>query len=427
MRRGLLPLLFLLSACPSRPAADRAPRRPPPDRPAPVVAARPLPPAVVELDARLRAKERAAAATRGDWLSWESIALDYMTRARLTGDYGDFAKADRALARAFENASPGTGPFLTRARFNHTVHRVSRVVADLDALQYAVLRADEREAIEHLRAEVAFHSGRYDEARRRYTEALARERSTTALVGMAQLLWKTNNFPGAEALVREAAERAAREDVAMRAWVCLVRGTLENDRGRWDEALAAFREGQRLQPASWVFQEHVAEVLMWQGKLEESRLMYEDLVARTGDPEFVNALAEIAERQGKADDARRFIEQARAGYEERLRVLPEATAGHAIEFFLARAPERAVPIAELNRDARPGGEAQVKLAEAYLTAGRVADARRVLDAVLATPWNTADLHAVAARVFDRLGDAAAAQRERDAARAIDPHSVEPGH
>ncbi len=79
MRRGLLPLLLLLSACPSRPAADRAPRRAPPDRPAPVVAARPLPPAVVELDARLRAKERAAGSTRGDWLSWESIALDYMT------------------------------------------------------------------------------------------------------------------------------------------------------------------------------------------------------------------------------------------------------------------------------------------------------------------------------------------------------------
>ncbi len=86
-----------------------------------------------------------------------------------------------------------------------------------------------------------------------------------------------------------------------------------------------------------------------------------------------------------------------------------------------------MPIAELNRDARPGGEAQVKLAEAYLQAGRVADARRVVDAVLATPWNTADLHAVAARVYERQGDAVAAAREREAARAIDPHSVEAGH
>lgn len=426
MRRGLVPLLALLAACPRRVPSDRTARPPPADRPVAAPRAA-LPPAVVELDARLRAKERAVAGVRGDWLSWESIATDYMTRARMTGDYGDYAKAERALARAFENASPGAGPFLTRARFNHTVHRVSRVAADLDALRYAVLRADEREAIEHLRAEVAFHSGRYDEARQRYTEALARDRSTTSLVGMAQLLWKTNHFAEAEALVREAAVRAAQEDVAMRAWVCLVSGTLENDRGRWDASLAAFREGLRLQPTSWVFQEHVAEVLMWQGKLEESRLMYEDLVARTGDPEFMSCLAEIAERQGNPDEARRQVERARAGYEERLRLLPEATAGHAIEFFLARSPERAVPIAELNRDARPGGEAQVKLAEAYLQAGRVADARRVVDAVLATPWNTADLHAVAARVYERQGDAVAAAREREAARAIDPHSVEAGH
>jgi Tfp pilus assembly protein PilF len=69
----------------------------------------------------------------------------------------------------------------------------------------------------------------------------------------------------------------------------------------------------------------------------------------------------------------------------------------------------------------------VKLAEAYLGVGRVDYARRTLDAVLATPWNTADLHSVAARVFDRLGDTAAAQREREAARALDPHSVEPDH
>ncbi|MFO0606809.1 MAG: tetratricopeptide repeat protein [Polyangiales bacterium] len=426
MRRGPpVVLLALLAGCPSRSSNDRPPRRPPPARPD--AGARPLPPEVVELDARLAAKERDAARRRGDWLTWESVAIDCMTRARLTGDYNDYARAERALARAFENASPGAGPFLTRARFNHTVHRVSRVGADLDALRYAVLRPDERAAIEHLRAEVAFHSGRYDEARRLYTEALARDRDTASLVGMAQLLWKTGDFRGAEALVDEARQRAATEDVAMRAWVCLVRGTMENDRGRWDDALAAFREGLRLQPRSWVFQEHVAEVLMWQGKLEESRLMYEDLVARTGDPEFVNALAEIAERQRKPDDARRFIAQAREGYEARLRILPEATAGHAIEFFLVRDPARAVPIAELNRDARPGGEAQVKLAEAYLGVGRVDDARRTLDAVLATPWNTADLHAVAARVFDRLGDTAAAQREREAARALDPHSVEPDH
>lgn len=426
--------LLLVPACrdraparprPSQPAvAHRAPdATPAPDAPA-AAPRRPASPELAELDARLQAQERDAERGRGNWLAWEMVALGYMNRAKLSADYDDYARADRALEHAFQNASPGVGPFLTRARFNHTVHRLQRVGADLDALQHAVLRPDERAAIAHLRADVAFHSGRYDEARRLFEENLARERDVTALVGMAQLLWKTGDFAGAERLVDEASTAADRGDVALRAWVRLVRGTMEIDRGRWDAALAAFRDGLRLQPSSWVFQEHVAEVLMFQGHLEESRLMYVDLVERTGDPEFMNALGEIYERQGNAGESRRWVERAREGYARRLRVLPEATAGHAIEFFLAHDPARAVAVAELNRDARPGGEAQVKLAEAYLGVGRDADARRVVEAVLATPWNTADLHAVAARAFERTGAPARAAEERRRALALSPHALD---
>jgi Tfp pilus assembly protein PilF len=104
--------------------------------------------------------------------------------------------------------------------------------------------------------------------------------------------------------------------------------------------------------------------------------------------------------------------------------MPEATAGHAIEFFVRRDPVRAVPIAELNRDARPGGEAQVHLAEAYFAVGRFDDARRLVDATLATPWNTADLHALAARIYSHAGEAPRAATHRARALALNPHSLD---
>jgi hypothetical protein len=66
----------------------------------------------------------------------------------------------------------------------------------------------------------------------------------------------------------------------------------------------------------------------------------------------------------------------------------------------------------------------VKLAEAYLNVGRVDDARRVIDALLATRWRTADAHAAAARVYARSGDGARAAVERRAALAIDPHALD---
>ncbi len=426
-----LTLSLLVGAChPRAPAPPRdapAPSRdaaaPRADRPADASAARPPSAELADLDARIRARE-AAIVRNDDWLSWERVAVDYMTRARMSSDYADYARAEQSLARSFAHASPGTGPFLTRARFNYTVHRVGRVTADLDALQYAILRFNERESVAHLRAEVAFYSGRYDEAERRYAANLAAERGVTNLVAMAQFQWKTNAFDEAERTLAEADAAAAREDDGMRAWVFLVRGMMELDRGRWDAALAAFRGGLRLQPTSWMFQEHVAEVLMFLGHDEEARLMYVDLVERTGDPEFVDCLAQIYERRGDAAQARPVVARARAAYEERLRVMPEATAGHAIEFFLRRDPARAVPIAELNRDARPNGEALVKLAEAYLNVGRVDDARRVIDALLATRWRTADAHAAAARVYARSGDGARAAVERRAALAIDPHALD---
>lgn len=100
-------------------------------------------------------------------------------------------------------------------------------------------------------------------------------------MALAQLEWKTRHFDRAEALLDEAQRVAGEEREETRAWVFMVRGLMETDRGRLDDALARFRDALRVRPGSWVFQEHVAEVLAWKGQHEEARLMYADLVART--------------------------------------------------------------------------------------------------------------------------------------------------
>jgi Tfp pilus assembly protein PilF len=83
-----------------------------------------------------------------------------------------------------------------------------------------------------------------------------------------------------------------------------------------------------------------------------------------------------------------------------------------------------VHIAEVNVHARPGGEAQTKLAQAYARVGRLADARRVIDATLATAWDTAELHATASIVLAAQGETERAGTERARALAIDPHSID---
>ena len=80
-------------------------------------------------------------------------------------------------------------------------------------------------------------------------------------------------------------------------------------------------------------------------------------------------------------------------------------------------------LAEANHRTRPNAEAKISLARAYLSAGRQGDASDILGEALATPWNTADLHAAAAEVYAAAGELTAADVARARALAMNPHSL----
>jgi tetratricopeptide (TPR) repeat protein len=386
-----------------------------------------LPPAVVTLDAEIAALERVAAGRSDDWLDLEQVASRYLQRAALTADYQDYAHAEDALNRAFQRAAstPGTGPYLLRAQLNYTLHRLDRVTSDLDAIGRFVLTPPSvRDAAKELRANVAFYSGNYDAARTAYEQIVQDDRSLENVVALALYRWKTGDFARAEELLSDAATVGATRDANVRGWLCLVRGLYALDRGRWDEALTHYRAGLVLRPGYWLLQEHEAEILTLQGHADQTLPVYLDLIERTNNPEFMDAVAAIYRRQGNPTVAAAWVLRARTIYDARLRQFPEAVAGHAVEHFLEHDPARAVGIAEANVRARPGGEAQVHLARAYLKVGRVAEAKTVIERTLATPWNTAELHAAASAIYTATGDTARSAEQRRLALAINPHAFD---
>jgi tetratricopeptide (TPR) repeat protein len=383
-------------------------------------------PAIAPLDGRVAALkahvERAGGAPSPSDL--EILSSLYLERARLSGDYDDYGRAEDALEVAIRHSPPGGGPLLARAQLSYAVHRLARASADLDAAErWVIKRPAEADVIARLRTDIAFHSGQYALARRRYGKELAARPSAERAVALAQLEWKTGHFDRAEALFAKARALAAGADPPLRAWLALSEGMMELDRGRFEAAIRCFDRGLADRPRAWALEEHRAEALASLGREEEALPIYLDLVARVADPEFMDAAAQIYEKQGDAEAARALVAAARAGYEKRLQRFPEATAGHALDFFLRRDPPAALPVAELNAKARPGGEAAVLLARAYLANGRPAEARRIVEATLATEWRTADLHAVAADTFAALGDPRA-PRERKKALALNPHVFE---
>ena len=70
--------------------------------------------------------------------------------------------------------------------------------------------------------------------------------------------------------------------------------------------------------------------------------------------------------------------------------------------------------------ARPGGDAQVSLARAYLKAGQPAEALPVVERALASPYRTARLHDVAAQTYAALGRTKEADEQAALCKAMNP-------
>jgi tetratricopeptide (TPR) repeat protein len=427
-RRSMFLVIVAAAACQRQPLVERPTLTEPPapvalvqtggayDTPAPEHA---------DLVARAtrRAQKAEAVATKN---SRSAIALgraasESMALARLTGDYEAYASADRLLMAAFAT-NDALAPHLLRARLHYSLHRLDQAEADLSA-HLALPRVTEKQASAEtlLAADLAFQRGRYEEAGRGYEAAIEAAETNATLASLAYYRWRTGEFEAAEELYERVLARTGsrQDDAEVAAWTHLQLGLMDLERGRHEHALAHYRDGQRCIRGFWLIEEHIAEVLALLGRTSEAKTMYRDIIARTGNPEFMDALAGILREEGADDEASVLVAGARAAYEERLRRFPEATVGHALEHYLEFGEaDRALELAEGNHALRPNAEAKVALTRAYLGAGRLEDATRTIEAALDSPIRMVDLHETAAAVYAALGRAQDAEAQRAQAQRL---------
>ena len=373
---------------------------------------------------RQRVAEARAAIARGPvvWPQWEALAAAQLALARLSGDYAAYLDAEQSLAQAFA-ISGRAGPYLERARYHFSVHRLDRVDADL-ALAERESNPD-RAGILGLRADLDFYRGRYPQALAGYRAALAQREDLGGLARLALWHARMGHHSEALALLDRADAIYHGDSPHPRAWLALQRGLLALERGRWELALAHYQHALRLLPDWWLAREHVAEIHALQGQTALARQEYEAVIAETGNPEFMDAMAKLAEHEGKPDEARQWIAKARAGYDQRLAQLPEASYGHGLDHFLQFGPpEMALQLARANHRQRPNGEAQAKLADALLHNGQTAEAVQLIRRALSSEWDTPELHAAAARSFAAAGLLAEARAQAMLAKAGNPHAAQ---
>jgi tetratricopeptide (TPR) repeat protein len=375
-------------------------------------------PSVQRIDQQIGILRARAAQDARDWISYESIAQRALERAKLTGDYNDYKVAEDAIAAAFARAVPGSGPLWLRANVDFTLHRIAKAEQDLDAVEKkALVPYGEKLGVMTMRARIAYFKGEYAKALTLLDAMKPEDRTSGEHVARAEILSHTGRVVEA----RKVLDGALQAKGASKGYISLAYGLLELDAGRYKEAQVHYETALKEAPDSWLFEEHLAEVLAKQGLLDQAGHHYVDLIRRTENPEFMDALASIYEQKNVADKARELRARANALFDERVRLFPEAAAGHALAHYFDVAPERTVSLAEANHKARPYGESAVGLAKALLVNGRATEAKGVIDAVLQTAWRTAETHVVAAQVFEKMGDPRAAS-ERTKALTINPHA-----
>lgn len=415
-------------------ASDPAPQADPPEAPR----ALPASPLAVsgegrsfdaeraELDAEVAFHLDRVAAAPDDRGRKELAAAALLSRARLTGDWDDYARADELLTEAFALATAPAGPWSTLASLQFSLHRFVVLPASIDRIAQIGIPSTTRDAdVAARRGALALSTGRYDEGLTLLGQSLDSEDTIGARATRAIGLSHTGDVDAAEDELVLAANGYHGTRQEPRAWYQLHLGILDLERGRWDEALAHFEDADQELSGYWLVDEHIAEVMTLQGRTDEAVTLYRDVIERTDAPEFMDALAAIELERGNDAAAQELIAASRERWEAKMQRFPEAAWGHALGHYLDFGePARALEIAELNHGLRPDGEAHVLLAEALLANDRAADALPIIEVALASPYESAGLHATAASVYAALGREEDAAAQRALALAIDPHALD---
>lgn len=378
--------------------------------------------ALADLNLHLSSGTQRAESLNDGWLIHDIAARAWLFRARLSGSYEDFAAAEAAFRRAESMADPGTGPHMSGAILSFGMHRLGEAERYLDTIEAYAVPPDPGDRAEQraMRGDIAFYRGDYPAAWSLYDEA-DRIAPGTADFRRAIFLGKMGRADEAEDFLDLSERRLVNPTRQTRGFYELQRGILDLERGRLDEAMAHFRRADEIFPGHWLIEEHMAEVLTLQGELGEAERRYRDIVRRTGHPEFIDALAGIAEQRGDAAAFRRLSDRAGAAWARRLKLFPEAAYGHAIDHCLSKRDWGcALSLARRNHANRPYGDAKIALAQALLGSGRVDEARSVIEPVLASPWRTADLHRTASDIYKAKNMTALAAEQDRLARAINP-------
>lgn len=367
-------------------------------------------------------KERVAKGP-DEWLRRESLARTYLHRSQLSFTYEELALAGHALAQAKRLAPAGSGPLLTDAAYAQMSHQLDRAQISLTKLDHAAVRSDPAILAESasLKGDIAFYRGNMDRAGAYYDQAGTYGSNAGVAYRRAVLAKSQGKFDIAISHFADAISDPATTTPLASASAAMQIGAVELSRGDYRKARVWFETANRQFSGFWLIEAHLAQAKALEGDLAGAIHDLEAVARRAPAGEVFDALATLLRADGQARESRIWAQKASVVWEKRLRQLPEAAYGHAVEHELVfGSPAKALDLAIRNFNARPYGGSRILLASAYLLNAAPEKAIRQLNLAEKSGWRSAPLYALLAQAHEMSGRANEAAMARKAAEALNP-------
>jgi len=328
----------------------------------------------------------------------QALAMSLGHRSRIIGGLNDSIRAGEILAEQVRK-DPEHGPLLLSyaswlARFHlfdladETLHRITSSNALLSG------------PITDMTAEIDLAMGRYRQLGASFWQTeQPGSADPYALAARANAAVLQGNLDLASRLYFEAQSRYRDVGPFPLAWLHTQQGIALLRFGHYDEAARFFRAARERLPQYYLATEHLAECLVEAGDLDAARDLYMEVIAQTGNPEFIAALAGLERVAGREQSAQRWQQQADLGYQALLKRYPEAYAEHAAEFYLEIGDlDQATALAERNLQLRQNVGSRLLRAEVALAAKDRALACEQLELALATGLKPPELSRLSHRL-----------------------------
>jgi tetratricopeptide (TPR) repeat protein len=322
-------------------------------------------------------------------------------RGSLSGDLGELREAEAAVTAAINELGPAGDLCYLKANLDFKFHRLFGVREDLE------MGRDLRHSSQGraLLRDLDFQEGRYDDAKKGFEELIQEDPTWDNFARLGYIEFKMGDAGEADRLYSEAEDELTAKEMRHYAWVELQRGVLDLRQGHYEKALAHYRVADRAYSGYWLVEEHMAELLGAQGKLDEAVALYERVVARLPRPEFQQALGELYISMGRPDKAETWNERALAEY------LESAESGgvhyyHHLADFYADVREEGVEAVKWARkdiELRRNFSTLAALAWALYRAGKSIEARGIINEALSSGVRDAHLFYQAGAIHHAAG------------------------